>query len=85
MKVIARLTLHVCLLAGACFAAAPNPEATNPGEEIARMAGVSGHYGGHLTIGQRAEPKTLNPVTATDGVSREVIGRLMGDLIEINR
>jgi peptide/nickel transport system substrate-binding protein len=85
MKVIARLTLHVCLLAGACFAAAPIPEAANPGEEIARMAGVSGHYGGHLTIGQRAEPKTLNPVTATDAVSREVIGRLMGDLIEINR
>jgi peptide/nickel transport system substrate-binding protein len=49
------------------------------------MAGVSGHYGGHLTIGQRAEPKTLNPVTATDAVSREVIGRIMGDLIEINR
>jgi peptide/nickel transport system substrate-binding protein len=85
MKVIARLTLPVCLLAGACFAAAPVPEAANPGEEIARMAGVSGHYGGHLTIGQRAEPKTLNPVTATDAVSREVIGRLMGDLIEINR
>jgi peptide/nickel transport system substrate-binding protein len=82
---MARLTLHVCLLAGACFAAAPVPEAANPGEEIARMAGVSGHYGGHLTIGQRAEPKTLNPVTATDAVSREVIGRLMGDLIEINR
>src|ERR1700730_1535826 len=85
MKVIARLTLHVCLLAGACFAAAPIPEAANPGEEIARMADVSGHYGGHLTIGQRAEPRTLNPVTATDAVSREVIGRLMGDLIEINR
>src|SRR3984893_4420491 len=85
MKVIARLTLHVCLLAGACFAAAPIPEAASPGEEIARMADVSGHYGGHLTIGQRAEPRTLNPVTATDAVSREVIGRLMGDLIEINR
>src|SRR2546429_658651 len=85
MKVIARLTLHVCLLAGACFAAAPVPEAANPGEEIARMADVSGHYGGHLTIGQRAEPKTLNPVTATDAVSREVIGRLMADLIDINR
>ena len=85
MKVIARLTLHVCLLTGACFAAAPVPEAANPGEELARMAGVSGHYGGHLTIGQRAEPKTLNPVTATDAVSREVIGRLMADPIDINR
>ena len=85
MKLTARLTLPVCLLAGACFAVAPIPEAANPGEEIARMPDVSGHYGGHLTIGQRAEPKTLNPVTATDAVSREVIGRLMGDLIEINR
>src|SRR5260370_37349427 len=85
MKGIARLTVRGCLLAGACFAGAPVPEGANPGEELARMAGVSGHYGGHLTIGQRAEPKTLNPVTATDAVSREVIGRLMGDLIEINR
>ena len=38
-----------------------------------------------LTIGQRAEPKTLNPVTERDSASREVIGRLNGDLIEINR
>jgi peptide/nickel transport system substrate-binding protein len=86
MKVMVRLTLlHVCLLTSACFAAAPAPEAAQPGEELARMAEVSGRYGGHLTIGQRSEPKTLNPVTATDAVSREVIGRLMGDLIEINR
>src|SRR5580704_5947303 len=85
MKLIARLTLQVCLLTAACFAAAAAPEAAKPGEELARMADISGHYGGHLTIGQRSEPKTLNPVTSTDAVSREVIGRLMGDLIEINR
>src|SRR5580693_7647834 len=85
MKLIARLTLYVCLLTGACFAAAPVPDAAKPGEELARLAEVSGHYGGHLTIGERAEPKTLNPVTSTDAISREVIGRLMGDLIEINR
>jgi peptide/nickel transport system substrate-binding protein len=86
MKVMVRLALlRVCLLAGACFAAAPAPEAAQPGEELARLTEVSGRYGGHLTIGQRSEPKTLNPVTATDSVSREVIGRLMGDLIEINR
>lgn len=84
MKLI-RLALHVCLFSGLCFAAAPAPEAAKPGEELARLADVSGRYGGHLTIGQRSEPKTLNPVTATDAVSREVIGRLMGDLIEINR
>jgi peptide/nickel transport system substrate-binding protein len=86
MRIIARLALlHVCLRTCACFAAAPVPVAANPGEELARMGDVSGRYGGHLTIGERAEPKTLNPVTATDAVSREVIGRLMGDLIEINR
>jgi len=85
MKLFARLALHVCLLAGICFAAAPAPETPRAGEELARMPDVSGHYGGHVTLGQRAEPKTLNPVTATDAVSREVTGRLMGDLIEINR
>jgi peptide/nickel transport system substrate-binding protein len=85
MKLIARLTLQVCLFAAACFGAAPAPEAAQPGEELAGMPDVSGRYGGHLTIGQRSEPKTLNPVTVTDAVSREVIGRLMGDLIEINR
>ena len=85
MKVFARQTLLVCLFAGSCLAAAPAPDPAKPGEELVRLSDVSGHYGGHLTIGQRSEPKTLNPVTSTDAVSREVIGRLMGDLIEINR
>ncbi len=89
MKALARLALQVCLLAAASFAAAPQPDAAKPGEELARTPDVPGivpgHYGGHLTIGERAEPKTLNPVTVADQVSREVIGRLMGDLIEINR
>jgi len=84
VKVIARLTLQVCLLASICLAAAP-PEPAKPGEELARLADVNGHYGGYLTVGQRSEPKTLNPVTVADTVSREIIGRLMGDLIEINR
>jgi peptide/nickel transport system substrate-binding protein len=85
MKVIARLTLHVCLFAGFCFAAPPAPAGARAGEEIARLPDVEGRYGGHLTVGERAEPKTLNPVLATDSVSREIIGRLMGDLVEINR
>ena len=90
MNVIARLSLLVCLLAGVCVAgasSAENPAPENPGknEELQRVADTSGRYGGHLTVGQRAEPKTLNPVIATDSVSREVIGRLNADLIEINR
>jgi peptide/nickel transport system substrate-binding protein len=46
---------------------------------------VAGHYGGRLVVGQRAEAKTLNPVTALDRPSREVIGRFHADLIHINR
>ncbi|MGC2246324.1 MAG: ABC transporter substrate-binding protein, partial [Terriglobales bacterium] len=90
MKVIARLSLLVCLLAGICgaatsFSGAPTPETPGKNEELQHDAAVSGHYGGYLTIGQRAEPKTLNPVTESDSASREVIGRLNSDLIEINR
>jgi peptide/nickel transport system substrate-binding protein len=49
------------------------------------MEAVSGHYGGRIVVGQRSEPKTLNPVIATDAVSREVFERLNADLIVINR
>ena len=41
--------------------------------------------GGTLTVAQRAEPKTLNPVLALDAPSREVIGRMQADLITIDR
>lgn len=44
-----------------------------------------GRRGGRLVISQRAEPKTLNPVTALDGSSREIIGLITADLIHINR
>jgi peptide/nickel transport system substrate-binding protein len=85
MKVLARLTLVVCLLAELCSAGGvPVPDSPNANEELERVATV-GRYGGSLVVGQRSEPKTLNPVTATDAVSREVIGRTMADLISINR
>ncbi|HVO62605.1 MAG TPA: ABC transporter substrate-binding protein [Terriglobales bacterium] len=85
MNLVARLTLVVCLLAGVCLAGAPSPAASSSTEEVQHVVGLSGRYGGHLVVGERAEPKTLNPVIATDAVSREVIGRLMADLIDINR
>jgi peptide/nickel transport system substrate-binding protein len=85
MKLSSRLALIVCLCAVAAVAAPPVPEPANASEELDRLESVTGQYGGHLVIGQRAEPKTLNPVTATDAVSREVIGRINADLIEINR
>jgi peptide/nickel transport system substrate-binding protein len=85
MKAIARLTLVLCLCAAVSLASAPAPQPVNQGEELARVEGATGRYGGHLVVGQRSEPKTLNPVTATDAVSREVFERLNADLIEISR
>ena len=54
-------------------------------EELLSVPGETGSYGGMLRLAQRAEPKTLNPVTALDAPSREVIRRMMADLISINR
>jgi peptide/nickel transport system substrate-binding protein len=49
------------------------------------VSGPSGRLGGRLVAAQRSEPKTLNWVVADDGGSREILTRLMADLIHINR
>jgi peptide/nickel transport system substrate-binding protein len=85
MKAIVRLVLIVCLLSALCLAAATAPQPLAPSEQVQHVDGEIGNYGGRVVIGQRAEPKTLNPVTATDALSREVIGRCNADLISINR
>lgn len=64
-------------LAGAQQRAAP--------EELLVAAGEAGRPGGRLVVSLRAEPKTLNPLTAADGPSREVISLMQADLIHINR
>ncbi len=46
---------------------------------------LTGKAGGRLVYAQRTEPKTLNPIAAADTASREVIHRMTGDLIHINR
>lgn len=59
---------------------------TNPNEESLVLPGEIGRSGGRLVISLRAEPKTLNPLTAVDAPSREVIlGAMQADLIHINR
>jgi peptide/nickel transport system substrate-binding protein len=54
-------------------------------EEFLRVAGETGQRGGRIVIALRSEPKTLNPLTAADGTSREVISAMQGDLVHINR
>src|SRR5690348_6435116 len=64
---------------------APSPQAVQRGEEVQVAPMPSGVRGGTLVVAQRAEPKTLNPVLAFDTPSRDVLGRMMADLIHINR
>jgi peptide/nickel transport system substrate-binding protein len=57
----------------------------NPGTADYLHTNCEGRFGGTLVISQRSEPKILNPITALDGSSRDVIGLTMADLIHINR
>ena len=59
--------------------------ALSQNEELLRTDAEVGRHGGRLVVSQRAEPKTLNPVTAVDSASRDVIRRMFADLIHINR
>ena len=61
------------------------PQQTNTKEERLALPGEIGRSGGRLVISLRAEPRTLNPLSAADAVSREVIGAMQADLVHINR
>ena len=75
--------MAIVLLAGLlCAHGAPAPQAS-PDVLVSRAE--VGRPGGQLVIALRAEPRTLNPVTALDSPSREVIRRTIDDLIHINR
>lgn len=56
-----------------------------PGADFLLTSAPPGRNGGDLDVAERSEPKTLNPVTAIDNVSREAIGLLNADLVHINR
>src|SRR3954453_18697947 len=84
LAVLRRLAcLPLVLLA--CFACAAGPDAIAKNEEVLVTSNPVGQYSGRLTVALRTEPKTLNPVTALDGASRDVIGRMVADLVHINR
>ena len=53
--------------------------------DVLRSEHEVGRAGGRLVFALRSEPKTLNPVTAVDIPSKDVIGRLTADLIHIDR
>jgi peptide/nickel transport system substrate-binding protein len=75
-----------CLCAAGLFAAgSPTFAQTKSESERMVVPGEIGQAGGRIVVALRAEPKTLNPLTAADAPSREVIGAMQGDLIHINR
>ena len=78
---LAALTL-ICAAAPALRAQA---QTSQPGEEVLVSSAPQGQHGGRLVASLRSEPRTFNPVLAADSPSREVIQRLMGDLVRINR
>ncbi|MFN8058320.1 MAG: ABC transporter substrate-binding protein [Vicinamibacterales bacterium] len=47
--------------------------------------GEPGSRGGQIVAALRAEPRTLNPLTALDNPSREVLRRVHADLVTIDR
>src|SRR5689334_167828 len=54
-------------------------------EDLLLITGLSGNPGGRMVYAARNEPKTLNTLIVSEAASKEVIQRLMADLIHINR
>jgi peptide/nickel transport system substrate-binding protein len=87
MKVPISMWLLALLLAGSLSSAgfASAKGSTNPQGGGLVPDNQPSAYSGHLVVALRSEPKTLNPVIASDISSREVIGQMTADLIHINR
>jgi peptide/nickel transport system substrate-binding protein len=84
-RLIVSLFLAGASTVGLTTKAFPHPQQTNAKEELLALPGEIGRSGGRLVISLRSEPKTLNPLTAADTPSREVIGAMQADLVHINR
>jgi len=54
-------------------------------EEVLVLPKLAGHSGGRLVVPLRAEPKTLNPLTAVDGASFAVTVRMHAGLVAVDR
>ena len=84
-RAIAASVILVLALGARSAAAAPPPPAPRTANEDVLALSDAGHHGGRLVVALRAEPRTLNPIAAVDAPSKDVIGRMSGDLIHINR
>ena len=75
-----------CSARALLFAAVFLPLVVRPAfSQTLRIASLHGHPGGVLHASLRSEPRTLNPVFASDIASRTVTAALNADLLHINR
>lgn len=81
---VAVLVAMLSLVGRAVPAAAQAPRTPASTERLV-TASPPGIPGGRLAVALRADPKTFNPVAASDDVSREITGLLHADLVSINR
>lgn len=78
--------LLCCVLAIPCVPpAGAQGRPVEAGEEVLVSKAPAGRHSGRLVVSLRSEPRTFNPVLAADSPSREVIHRMMADLVHINR
>jgi peptide/nickel transport system substrate-binding protein len=84
LPVIASVTIAALLCVSLPHVATSQASIT-AGEELLVQRHDVGVRGGRLVVALRAEPRTLNPAVEVDLPSREVIRRMTGDLIHINR
>src|SRR5215467_7120108 len=80
MKVRLTCALLAILIPGSNVTA----QAVKPGQDVLVTPNETGTRGGRLVASLRADPKTLNPVTAVDLPSKELIALVSSDLIHIN-
>ena len=80
-----RVTAFLALIMPLTLSAGANLQATPSKEDLLALPGEIGRRGGRIVVSLRSEPKTLNPLTAIDAPSRDVIGVMQADLVHINR
>jgi len=54
-------------------------------EGYLQVSRSSDRAGGRVVYSERTEPRTLNPLLASDSISRDIIHQLTADLVHINR
>ncbi len=85
MKRLFGLSIVLVVLAGGLSAAGVSSQQAPAAVDRFVSRGEVGRPGGQIVVVQRTEPRTLNPITAVDSPSRDVLRRTTADLIHVNR